>query len=184
MQVNHACPTFISDKARIWPDLNQRAPNPTATVPLARPEATVTPDMLEGVLWRRVFAYLIDLVIIGVAGVLLAIVLLIPATILSLGLLTGPMIALFGLIPVAYHIILVGGSHAATLGQRVMDLRVMSLNGDRPDYIQAGLQVMLFYVTLMLTGLLLLFVFFNSQRRTLHDWMSGTIIVRRQGAAR
>lgn len=164
--------------------MNQRAPNPIATLPLVRAAATVTPDMLEGVLWRRVLAYLIDLVVIGAAALLLGIVLLIPATILSLGLLTGPLIALFGLIPIAYHIFLVGGRHAATLGQRVMDLRVTSVNGDRPDYLQAGLQVMLFYVTLMLTGLLLLFVFFNAQRRTLHDWMSGTIVVRRQGAGR
>jgi uncharacterized RDD family membrane protein YckC len=41
----------------------------------------------------------------------------------------------------------------------------------------------LFYVTLMLTGFLLLFVFFNSQRRALHDWLSGTIVVRRRGFA-
>ena len=162
--------------------MNQRAPNPIGTLPLAPPETPITPDMIEGVVWRRVVAYLIDLVAIGAAIVLLGIVLLIPATILSLGLLTGPLILLFGLIPIAYHILLVGGAHAATLGQRVMGLRVMSISGEKPDYVQAGLQVLLFYATLMLTGLLLLFVFFNSQRRTLHDWMSGTIVVRRDTA--
>jgi uncharacterized RDD family membrane protein YckC len=164
--------------------LNQRAPNPIATLPFARPDAAVTPDMLDGVVWRRVVAYLIDLVAIGIAAIVLGIVLLIPATILSLGLLTSPLLALFGLLPLAYHILLVGGRHAATLGQRFMDLRVMSIGGDKPDYLQAGLQCMLFYVTLMLTGFLLLFVFFNSQRRTLHDWLSGTIVIRRAGAAR
>jgi uncharacterized RDD family membrane protein YckC len=174
----------IHTKRRASPVLNQRAPNPIATLPLARPDAAVTPDMLDGVLWRRIVAYLADLVVVGIAAVVLAIVLLIPATILSLGLLTGPMIALFGLLPLAYHILLVGGPQASTLGQRMMDLRVMdSTTGDKPDYAQAGVQCVLFYVTLALTGFLLLFVFFNPHRRTLHDWASGTVVVRR-GSAR
>jgi uncharacterized RDD family membrane protein YckC len=33
---------------------------------------------------------------------------------------------------------------------------------------------------LALTGFLLLFAFLNPQRRTLHDWLSGTIVVRRR----
>jgi uncharacterized RDD family membrane protein YckC len=166
--------------------LNQRAPNPIATLPLARPDAAVSRDMLDGVLWRRVVAYLVDLVVLGIAAVVLWVVLLIPATVLSLGLLTGPLILLFGLIPLAYHIVLVGGRYAATLGQRLMDLRVMdSSTGGRPDHAQAGVQCVLFYVTLALTGFLLLFVFFNPQRRTLHDWLSGTVVVRRRyGAGR
>jgi uncharacterized RDD family membrane protein YckC len=60
---------------------------------------------------------------------------------------------------------------------------VMDLSGAKPDYVQAALQCLLFYVTLALTGFLLLFVFFNRQRRTLHDWMSGTIVVRRGRSA-
>jgi uncharacterized RDD family membrane protein YckC len=167
------------------PNLNQRPSNPIATLPLAGPNATVSKDMVDGVLWRRIVAYLVDLGVLFIAAVALWVVLLIPATILSLGLLTGPLIAVFGLIPFAYHIVLVGGRHAATLGQRLMDLRVMdSTTGDRPDYAQAGVQCVLFYATLALTGFLLLFVFFNPQRRALHDWLSGTIVVRRQGPAR
>ena len=59
----------------------------------------------------------------------------------------------------------------------------MDMSGAKPDYIQATVLCLLFYLTLMLTGLLLLFVFFNSQRRALHDWFSGTIVVRRSAAA-
>jgi uncharacterized RDD family membrane protein YckC len=57
------------------------------------------------------------------------------------------------------------------------------MTGAKPDYIQAAIMTGLFYVTLMLTGFLLLFVFFNSQHRALHDWLSGTIVVRRRGFA-
>lgn len=162
--------------------MNGRTPNPIAAVPLGRQDAPVTPDMLDGVLWRRVTAYLVDLIVIGVIIGLLVVVVLLPATVISFGLLTGPMIALLGLIPLAYHTLLVGGRHAATLGQRLLDLRVMDASGAPPDYAQAAVQCVLFYVTLALTGFLLLFVFLNPQRRTLHDWLSGTIVVRRRRA--
>lgn len=159
--------------------MNGRTPNPIATLPLGRQEAPVTPDMLEGVIWRRVAAYAVDFLIIGALVALFAVIVFVPATLISFGLLTGPMIAVFSLIPLAYHILLIGGRGAATLGQRLFDLRVMDASGAQPDYMQAAVLSVLFYLTLALTGFLLLFVFFNPQRRTLHDWLSGTIVVRR-----
>ena len=158
--------------------MNGRTPNPIATVPLGRQDAPVTPDMLEGVIWRRVTAYAVDLVIIAII-IGLFFVVFVPATVITFGLLS-PMFGLLGVIPFAYHVLLVGGRGAATLGQRLFDLRVMDTSGARPDYVQAAALCVLFYLTLALTGFLLLFVFFNPQRRTLHDWLSGTIVVRRR----
>ena len=149
------------------------------TVPLGRQDAPVTPDMLEGVVWRRVAAYGVDLVIIGILVGLFAVIVFVPATVVTFGLLS-PMFGLFGVIPFAYHVLLVGGRNAATLGQRLFDLRVMDTSGAGPDYVQAMVLCVVFYLTLALTGFLLLFVFFNPQRRTLHDWLSGTIVVRRR----
>lgn len=160
--------------------MNGTTPNPIATVPLGRQDAPVTPDMLEGVVWRRVAGYLIDFLIIGLIIAAFAVIVFVPATVISFGLLTGPMLAAFGVIPLAYHILLVGGRGSSTLGQRLFDLRVMDTSGAKPDYMQAAVLSVLFYLTLALTGFLLLFVFFNPQRRTLHDWMSGTIVVRRR----
>ena len=171
---------FESTKRRTNLVLNGRVPNPIVTVPLGRQDAPVTPDMLEGVLWRRVLAYFVDFIVIGCLIGLFALIVFVPATVITFGLLTGPMIALFGLIPFAYHVLLVGGRYAATLGQRLFDLRVMDTSGAPPDYVQAAVLCVLFYLTLALTGFLLLFVFFNPQRRTLHDWLSGTIVVRRR----
>ena len=159
--------------------MNGRTPNPIATVPLGRQDAPVTPDMLEGVIWRRVAAYAVDLVIIGIIIGLLCVIVFVPATVITFGLLS-PMFGLFGVIPFAYHVLLVGGRGAATLGQRLFDLRVMDTSGAQPDYVQAAVLCVLFYLTLALTGFLLLFVFFNPQRRTLHDWLSGTIVDRRR----
>lgn len=142
----------------------------------------VSRAMLHGVIWRRIAAYCVDLVILGGLGIV-AIMLFIPAAVLSFGLLATPLFLLFSLIPVSYHTLLVGGSRSATIGQRLFDLRVMNINGGRPDYVQAAVQCLLFYVTLMFTGLLLLAVFFNPLHRTIHDWLSGTMVVRRSAEA-
>jgi uncharacterized RDD family membrane protein YckC len=163
--------------------LDSRAPNSIATLPLERRDAPVTPDMLEGVIWRRVLAYFVDVVLIGCIVGLLILLVFVPASVVTFGLLAGPLWASLALVPFAYHVLLIGGRHAATLGQRLFDLRVTDMSGAKPDYIQAAIMTGLFYVTLMLTGFLLLFVFFNSQHRALHDWLSGTIVVRRRGFA-
>jgi uncharacterized RDD family membrane protein YckC len=163
--------------------LDRRSPNSISTVPLERPDAPVTPAMLEGVVWRRVAAYLVDLLVIGALVGAYAVFVFVPLAVVSFGLLAGLLSAVFAFIPLAYHVLLIGGSGSATLGQRLFDLRVMDMSGAKPDYIQATVLCLLFYLTLMLTGLLLLFVFFNSQRRALHDWFSGTIVVRRSAAA-
>lgn len=161
------------------PELDRRAPNPIVTLPLERTDAPVTPAMLDGVIWRRIAGYLVDLLVIGFLLGAFTVLVFVPATVITLGLLAGVLWALYGLIPLAYHVLLVGGPRSATLGQRLFDLRVMDTGGGKPDYVQAAVACVLFYLTLMLTGLLLLFVFFNPQRRTLHDWLSGTIVVRR-----
>ena len=144
--------------------------------------APISRALLQGVVWRRVVAYCVDLAIIGGIS-LLAIMVFIPAAVLSFGLLATPLTLLFALIPLAYHTVLVGGSKSATLGQRLFDLRVMDMSGSKPDYAQAAVQCILFYVTLMATGLLLVVIFFNPLRRTIHDWLSGTIVVRRGAGA-
>lgn len=163
--------------------MDRRAPYPTSIVPSDRFDAPVTPVMLEGVLWRRVLAYCVDFVLIGCIVGLLIVLVFVPASLVTFGFLAAPLWAALAFVPFGYHVLLIGGRHSATLGQRLFDLRVMDMSGAKPDYIQAAIMTGLFYVTLMLTGFLLLFVFFNAQRRTLHDWLSGTLVVRRRGAA-
>jgi uncharacterized RDD family membrane protein YckC len=157
-------------------------PNPVAAAMGAGLNAPISRKHLHGVVWRRVAAYCVDLAIVGGIGLLAALI-FIPATVLSFGLLATPLTLAFALIPLAYHTLLVGGSRSATLGQRLFDLRVMDMSGSKPDYAQAAVQCILFYVTLMATGLLLVIVFFNPLRRALHDWLSGAIVVRRSAGA-
>jgi uncharacterized RDD family membrane protein YckC len=142
-------------------------------------EQPIPASWLRGVVWRRIAAYLIDLVIVG-AILLAAKIILLPAVLLSFGLLASPLALLVALIPIAYHALLVGGAKSATFGQRMVGIQMLDASGGRASPVQAAVQAVLFYVTLALTsGLLLLVVYLSPLRRTFHDWLSGMIVVRR-----
>ncbi|WP_162912888.1 RDD family protein [Rhodospirillaceae bacterium SYSU D60014] len=137
------------------------------------------PEFYSGVLWRRVFAYAVDLVLLGVLWVV-AFLLMSIAGLLSLGLLF-PLIPVgLTLLPIAYHTLLIGGPRSATVGMQLFDLEVRSWTGTLPSYWQALIMTLLFYTTMSLTGFLILLVaLFNQRGRTLHDYLSATVVIRR-----
>ncbi|MCR6632213.1 MAG: RDD family protein [Magnetospirillum sp.] len=146
-------------------------------------DAWAHPEYFAGVTLKRVIAYAIDVVVVG----LLAIALWFVASflvVLSLGLLLPLKALALALLPLAYHILLLASPRAATVGMRLMGLRVMSLApgaeawGGRPTLFQAMIQIVAFYGSVALTGsLILLVALFNPRRRTLHDWLAGTVVV-------
>jgi uncharacterized RDD family membrane protein YckC len=100
--------------------------------------------------------------------------------VLSLGLL-GPLLwLLLGLIPLAYHTLLLSGPRSATVGMQLFDLELRSVTGERPGFLQALAQTALFYLTVGATcSLVLLVALLNRHKRTLHDLLAGTVVVRR-----
>ena len=142
------------------------------------PDPATRPELFEGVRWRRALAYLIDAVCIGMIAIVVWILFAV-LWVLSFGMLGPALWFLFGLIPLAYHTLLVSGSHAATFGMRVFDLQLRSWNGERPMFLQALAHTALFYLTVGATGsLILLFTLFNRRKRTLHDVLAGMLMVR------
>ncbi len=136
------------------------------------PDHLSRPELFDGVILRRVFAYLIDVaILLGVTGFLWVLV------VLTLGMLAALAAILTPLIPLAYHTLLIGGPDSATIGMRMTGVHVRRLDGGAPDYLQAGLLTLLFYASMALTGLLLIVAFFNERGRCLHDYLSGTVIV-------
>jgi uncharacterized RDD family membrane protein YckC len=126
------------------------------------------PARLRGLLWRRVFGYSIDVVLIAAISGLISLV-------------AWPLWpVVFTLIPLAYHSLQIGGSRSATVGQRMFGIEVRRLDGGRPQLLQALVQTVLFYVTVtMLTPLVLIVAVFNRRRRALHDILAGTLTLRR-----
>lgn len=132
----------------------------------------------EGVRTRRVVAFLLDYLIVGL--------LLIPFGILVffLGLLTfGVAWSLFGvlapLVAVIYVWNTLGGPNQATTGMRAMGLRLDRLDGKRIDGLTAVVHTVLFWAgNVILSPLVLLVTLFADRKRTLHDLLLGTVVSR------
>ena len=68
---------------------------------------------------------------------------------------------------------------------RLGDLDVRTVEGVRPGWVQAGLQSLLCYATVPFTGsLILLVALLNPKRRLVHDFLSGTVVVRADASER
>ena len=106
------------------------------------PDPAAVPAAYDGVLWRRTLAYFVDLCCIGVLAVLFWIVFAV-LWVLSFGLLGPVLWFLFGLIPLAYHTLLLSGPWSATVGMRLFDLELRSVTGERPGFLQALAQTAL-----------------------------------------
>jgi len=141
------------------------------------PTPFAAPEYYRGMLVRRVFAYWVDVLCIALLVAFAWLVLWMLA-IASLGLLS-PLLLVLGLIPVLYHTLTIGGPHSATPGMRLTGVEVRSWTGERPSYLQAFVQTILFYVTVYPTwSLVLVVALFNERRRTLHDILAGTLVIR------
>lgn len=142
------------------------------------PDPAAFPEIYQGVLWRRVMAYLVDLLCIGMIAIVAMLVFAV-LWLVSFGLLGPVLWLLSGLIPLAYHTLLLSGRRSATYGMRLFDLELRSVSGERPSFLQALIQTALFYISVGMTcSLILLVALFNRRRRTLHDFLAGTVMVR------
>ena len=145
--------------------------------PGGAPDALASPELYDGIRVKRSLAYVIDLIVIAVLLTLMWVVGSIFVAV-TFGLLAPILIVATALLPIAYHTVLIGGPANATVGMRVMDLRVVAWNGNRAGYAQAALQTILFYVSLTIATFLILAIsFFNRRGRCLHDLLAGTVTV-------
>ena len=97
------------------------------------PDPATLPEAYEGVIWRRTLAYFIDLCCIGVVAVLFWIVFSV-LWVVSFGLLGPVLWFLFGLIPLAYHTLLLSGRRSATWGMRCFDVELRSITAIVPGF--------------------------------------------------
>jgi uncharacterized RDD family membrane protein YckC len=138
------------------------------------------PELFRGVLTRRAFAFLIDLVVLLVP-VVLGYLFIAVFGLITLGLgwmlfwLAWPATVVWA---VVYYGASLGGPHSATLGMRVMDLELRTWYGAPGYFVLGAMHAVLFWVSIsFLTPLVLLVGLFNSRRRLLHDIVLGTVII-------
>src|SRR3954470_22598860 len=144
------------------------------------------PELFEGVLARRVIAFIIDFVLIAVP-VLLASMFIFVFGIVTLGL----GFALYWLLPPAsviwalvYFGLTLGSASSATVGMRVMDLQMRTWYGAPAYFVLGAVHAIFFWLSIsFFTPFVLLVAFFNPRRRLLHDILLGTVVINRPARA-
>jgi uncharacterized RDD family membrane protein YckC len=149
----------------------------------AKPHAydpAINPELFEGVLARRVLAFLIDVVIIALPMALIALFILIFGLVTfglgwALFFLFYPLGVLWALL---YYGFTLGGPHSATIGMRVMDIEMRTWYGAPAYFVLGAVHAIIYWVSVsVLTPLILLVALFNDRRRLLHDIVLGAVII-------
>src|SRR6185437_15958038 len=153
---------------------NSGGPQPHAFDPYLHPE------LFRGVLTRRFFAFLIDLVVLAIP-VMLACLFIAVFGIVTLGLgwalfwLVSPASIIWALV---YYGASLGGPHSATIGMRMMDLEMRTWYGAPAYFVLGAMHAVVFWASVsFLTPAILLVGLFNGRRRLLHDIILGTVVI-------
>ena len=147
------------------------------------PTGGVTSAQTDGVLGKRFFAYLIDiLVVFGLIALLAIAIFVFGIVTLTLGwwlyaLLFPPVVAII------YNALTIGGPAQSTIGMRMMGLKVVDAGSGGPvDKITAAVHALLFYVaagTFVLWAIDIVVAMARADRRLGHDLITGVALVRR-----
>lgn len=132
----------------------------------------------SGVLSRRVFAFVIDYLIILLLCIPAAVVVFFLGIItLGLGFVLYP--ALFVIVALLYFGLTLGGPNQASPGMRAMGVAMARLDGRRMDFLTAVAHTVIFWIiNSVLTPLILLVGLFTERSRLVHDMLLGTVIIR------
>jgi len=143
-------------------------------------DPVLNPELFDGVLARRVVAFLIDFLVISIPVVLAAMF------IFAFGIVTlGFGWALYWLLPpasviwaIAYFGASLGGPRSATIGMRVMELEMRTWYGAPAYFVLGAVHAVAFWFSVSaFTPFILLVAFFNQRKRLLHDIVLGTVII-------
>ena len=143
------------------------------------PDPASHPALFADVLPRRVFAYLIDIAIMGTAiaafwvfGLLLGLVTF------GLAWLAQPLVV--PTVVIAYYLLTMGSPLRATIGMSVMDVTLVPTRGQSLEGLQALLHPLLFWLSVWISWpISLLFTLITPRQQMVHDLIAGTLMVRR-----
>lgn len=130
-------------------------------------------------LGKRVVAYVIDTLVIGVVvGLLMGLAFALDDEVLF---------AVFGILGefiwVMYFTLLEGSGMQASLGKQAMKLKVVNAGGGEISYLNAFLRAICFFVSgIVVVGHII--ALFTVNNRTLHDMMTATLVAENDGVVR
>ena len=143
-------------------------------------DPAVHPELFDGILPRRVIAFVIDLIII-VIPLIVGWVFIFVFGLVTFGFgwalfwLMSPGSVIWALV---YYGMTLGGPASATIGMRVMEIEMRTWYGAPSYFVLGAVHAIVFWISLsVLTPFILLVAFFNARRRLLHDMLVGTVII-------
>ncbi|GLK75538.1 membrane protein [Methylopila jiangsuensis] len=146
---------------------------PVAFDPLADPR------LYDGVLSRRVLAFLVDFTVVLTLTAAASVVIFFLG-VLTLGLAWLLYGGVFYAMAVLYSGATLGGDRAATWGMRLTGLTCRQLDGTRPGFLIASAHVVFLYFSMtILTPFVLLVGLFTRRKQLLHDLILSTVILDR-----
>jgi uncharacterized RDD family membrane protein YckC len=145
----------------------------------ALPDPATHPELFEGLLQRRVYAYIIDLVIMG------ALVVLVSVFGGIVGFFTFGLgwLALFVVVPaviVGYYATTLGSAKRATIGMQTMDIVLTPTRTPALDGWKAFIHAIVFWLTVWISWpVSLAFALFTPRQQMVHDLLLGVLMLRR-----
>src|SRR5580693_7435634 len=149
----------------------------------AKPHAydpVANPELFQGVLFRRLVAFIIDLIVLVIPLIVMSIGIFIFG-LLTLGLgwalfwFVSPAAIIWALFYYGYTL---GSGASATLGMRAMELEMRTWYGGPMYFLLGAVHAVVFWITLsVLTPFILIIGLFNSRKRLLHDMLVGTVLI-------
>jgi uncharacterized RDD family membrane protein YckC len=152
---------------------------PTTTEPSAstRPiyDPRTQPELFDGILSKRIIAFVIDAVLIVALMIPAALIILILGVI-TLGLAWFLFPALFAIVALGYLAFTLGSPASATIGMRATGVEMRTWNGRKMFPLLAVMHGLIFWFSVgILTPLILLVGFFTERKQLLHDLLVGVV---------
>lgn len=131
----------------------------------------------DGVRTKRILAFLIDYLMVGVLVAVSAVIIFFIGFItLGAGWLLYAI--LVPLVALSYVSWTMSGPRQATWGMQMMGIKLARYDGQSIDWMTALVHAVLFWATTVIFAPLLLAPLFLEHKRTLHDLAMGTVVVR------
>lgn len=136
------------------------------------------PDLFEGILSRRIVAFVVDAILIFL--------LMVPAALIVfiLGFLTFTLAwwilfpPLFAIVALGYVGLTLGGPRSSTVGMRMTGIEMRTWNGGTMFMLLAVMHALIFWFSVgLLTPLVLLVGLFTYRKQLLHDLLLGVVMV-------
>jgi uncharacterized RDD family membrane protein YckC len=138
------------------------------------------PELFDGVLARRIVAFIIDVVMIAIPVIFVA-MLIFAFGVVTLGFgwalywFLSPLTVIWA---IAYFGLTLGSPRSASIGMRVMNIEMRTWYGAPAYFLLGAVHAIAFWFTVsFFTPFVLLVCFFNHRRRLLHDILLGTVII-------